>query len=302
MHRFPSIIRCHTSYKTESTPSKVPFKVTSRSWVVLSNGKYLMGRQPKERKEIASLTKIMTAYTILNYCQEHDIDEAKEIITVSYCAANINGTSANLQTGDSLTVWDALHGMMLPSGNDAAIALSEHFGKIFFREKYGSKRRPPRVPGRFFVGEMNKNSRLLHLFSTHYNNSHGLDNEYHKSCAYDVAQLAYIAMKSPKFNKIASCKEYVCLINTALGNKKQVKWENTNLLLGVSGFNGVKTGITPTAGPCLCASYEKDGLQLIVVIMNCKSIEKRYLEIKKLVRYTIKVLGRRSVPLPSLTC
>ena len=302
MNRFPSIARCHTSYKTDFCDTKVPFKITSRSWVVMHSGKYLMGKHPKERKEIASLTKIMTAYTIITYCEEHGIDLKREYIRVSHCAANINGTSAELLEGDTLTVWDALHGMMLPSGNDAAIALSEHFGKIFFAEKYGTKRKSPRVPGRFFVGEMNKNARALHLFSTHYNNSHGLDNEYHKSCAYDVALLASNAMKNIRFAQLVSNQKYECEIIDAAGRKRPTTWENTNNLLGVDGYNGVKTGITPTAGPCLCASYDKGGVQLMVVIMNCKSVEKRYMEIKKLVRYSIKVLGRRSVQLPALTC
>ena len=82
----------------------------------------------RERREIASLTKIMTCYVVLLLLKRFDLDEKKHYIEVSDLAASTSGTSAELKTGDIMSVWDLLHGLMLPSGNDAAIVLAEHFG------------------------------------------------------------------------------------------------------------------------------------------------------------------------------
>ena len=241
---------------------------------------------------MASLTKIMAAYTVINYCTANSIDMKNEIAKVSWISARINGTAAGLRKGNMLSVHDLLYAMMLPSGNDAAIALSEHFGRLLYINKFGVVHKPPRYPGRFFVGEMNRNARNLNMFNTHYNNSHGLANEYNKSTANDIAILAFNAMKIPLFKEVVGTKEYECKILTAKGNLRAVKWENTNLMLNVEGFNGLKTGITTTAGPCLCSSYSKDGVNLIIVLLNCKSVEKRWPETEKLLNFAIKILNR----------
>ena len=82
----------------------------------------------RERREIASLTKIRTCYTVLHLLERLGIDEKKYYICISDNAASTIGTSADLRKNDQITVWDLLHGLMLPSGNDAAVALAEHFG------------------------------------------------------------------------------------------------------------------------------------------------------------------------------
>lgn len=107
----------------------VPF-VSAQSWVVYdcNSEQVLFGRMERERREIASLTKIMTCYVVLELIKRFNIDEKKHYIEVSDNASSITGTSAELRKGDLLCVWDMLHGLMLPSGNDAAIALAEHFG------------------------------------------------------------------------------------------------------------------------------------------------------------------------------
>ena len=91
----------------------------------------------RERREIASLTKIMTCYVVLNLLTKFGLDERKELIEVSELVSTISGTSAELRMGDFITVWDLLHGLMLPSGNDAAFALAEHFGSLLldYREQ-----------------------------------------------------------------------------------------------------------------------------------------------------------------------
>lgn len=84
----------------------------------------------RERREIASLTKIMTCYVVLELIKRYNLEEKKHYIQVSENASQITGTSAELRHGDLISVWDMLHGLMLPSGNDAATALAEHFGAM----------------------------------------------------------------------------------------------------------------------------------------------------------------------------
>ena len=249
-----------------------------------------MGKKIRERREMASLTKIMAAYTVLNYCSLKNIELKENTIRVSGISAHINGTAAGLKKGNLLSAFDLLYAMMLPSGNDAARALSEYFGGLLYQDKFPQAYKKPRFPGRFFVGEMNRNARALHMFSTHYNNSHGLANEYNKSTTQDIAILSAAAMKIPLFREIVRTKEYECTILTAKGIHKKVKWENTNMMLNFDGFNGLKTGITPTAGPCLCSSYSKSGVNLIIVLLNCKTIEKRWDETRKLLKFYLKTI------------
>lgn len=108
-----------------------PF-VTSRWWVVADgkNGQILFGRLENEIREIASLTKILVCFTVLKIWTRMSIDLKSTIIEVTEDASSIGGTSAKLKCGDWLSVWDLLHGLMLPSGNDAGYLLAEHFGQI----------------------------------------------------------------------------------------------------------------------------------------------------------------------------
>jgi D-alanyl-D-alanine carboxypeptidase (penicillin-binding protein 5/6) len=91
------------------------------------------------KRECASLTKMMTLYTVVTYLEKEDIDPSITLLRVKRAAASVQGTSANLKEGDILSVTELLYGMMLPSGNDAAYQLAEHFGKIFFKEKYSKQ-------------------------------------------------------------------------------------------------------------------------------------------------------------------
>ena len=88
----------------------------------------MFGKLERDRREIASLTKIMTTWVVLNLLKRFNLDEKKEMVEVSVNASETQGTTAELAAGDRINVWDMLHGVMLPSGNDAAMALAEHFG------------------------------------------------------------------------------------------------------------------------------------------------------------------------------
>jgi len=94
------------------------------------NSYFMLNKDCHSKREVASLTKIMTCYTVLKLIEKLNINKTKEIVTISSTASRVIGTSALLKANDMLSVWDLLHGLMLPSGNDAAHALAEHFGNL----------------------------------------------------------------------------------------------------------------------------------------------------------------------------
>lgn len=110
---------------------------------------------------------------------------------------------------------------------------------------------------KLFVHHMNRLAKHLRLNHTFFVNTHGLMNQKAHSCSYDVATLTYYAMNNPIFKEIVGKKLYKCkLFNRTFSHSKETTWENTNKLLGMDGFLGVKTGITPAAGPCLTSFFQ----------------------------------------------
>lgn len=136
----------------------------------------IWGKNEHNRKEIASLTKIMSCYITILLLDKLRIDPAQTYVQVSTYAAQIGGTTANLKDNDTLTVHDLLHGMMLPSGNDAATVLAENFGVYFYFQtkefalKYGNQDNITNLriqcPGKYFVQEMNDMAVKLGLLDT----------------------------------------------------------------------------------------------------------------------------------------
>ncbi len=274
-----------------------PPYVSAKSWAVADGrtGRLYFARGESERREIASLTKIMTAYTALKLAKKYDINLECTRARASDKAGAIRGTRAMLDEGDTLYLWDLFHGMLLPSGNDAAITIAEFFGWLI------KERSPPpalvdaksdktllKNPSsqKLFVNEMNRNAKDLGLAETFFANPHGLNNYYNKSSASDVAKLASAAMADPQFRQVVSCKKYKCVGMDRDGEDKPFKWVNTNRLLE-KGYNGVKTGVTQAAGPCIVISLQTDKLFLIFVLLNSRSMEQRWAEVKKLKKWAV---------------
>lgn len=151
---------------------------------------------------------------------------------------------------------------------------------------------------RAFYRYMNDTAKLHGLTRSNFAVVHGMNHWENYSSALDVATLAKIAIRTHAlFTEIMNTKEHVVASKLVAGHI--YRWDNTNRLLwdtsgsrGKSAFQGVKTGNTPWAGPCLCANYRDDGFDLIVVVLNCKTPEARFSEVPKLCRWAVNKIMR----------
>lgn len=171
---------------------------------------------PDSRMEIASLTKIMTCLLVLMIAEKFKIDLRHAYAKVGHKAASLQGTTAKLLYADVVCVWDLLHGMMLPSGNDAAQTLAEWGGKAIRAccGRYLSRASPRKIkliklgeafkktPIGLFIYHMNTLSKVLSLVNTRFANVHGLINKKNYSCSSDLTKLCIYAMQRHDFRSI----------------------------------------------------------------------------------------------------
>lgn len=183
-------------------------KLTSRAAFVydLESQQVLLRMGEHEKREIASLTKIMTCWVVLQHIRSREIIPEDNYLTVSRNAAAMAGTRADLEEGDVLTIWDLLYGLMLPSGNDAAVCLAENIGQYF--PQHGKK-----TALENFVEEMNCWARKLDLKNTVYINPHGMSlNKVNISTVSDQAKLIQYALQDTVFTRLVDKRMYPCSI------------------------------------------------------------------------------------------
>jgi D-alanyl-D-alanine carboxypeptidase (penicillin-binding protein 5/6) len=262
-----------------------PF-VSAKAWAVADgkSGKVLWGFNEKEARPMASTSKIMTAHLVLRLAAE-DPKVLDEVITFSERADNTPGSSARLNAGEKVPVRELLYGLMLPSGNDAATALAEHFG-----ERLGKSAEGDAVEK--FVSAMNARARELGLKELSYRDPHGLSRE-NVSSARDLAALAFAAMKDERFRRYVSTRRHEYEVTTPDGGQRAVTWTNTNKLLDVEGYEGVKTGTTTPAGNCLVACGSRCDDRLIVVVLGATATDGRYVDARNLFRWAWLERGHR---------
>ena len=239
-------------------------KINARAAIIFDRAtkEVMWGKNENTKKAMASTTKIMTAIVVLENCNLND-----EVI-ISKKAAGTGGSRLKLNTGDKTTVNDLLYGLMLKSGNDAAVALAEHTS--------GSIEE--------FANLMNNKAKELGLKNTNFVTPHGLDNENHYTTAYELALLTDYALNNETFKNIVNTKSITIHIN---GNPRIIG--NTNELLGnLEGVNGVKTGFTNNAGRCLVTSCTRDGNQIITIVLGCDTKKQRTQDSIKLIEYAFK--------------
>ena len=265
-----------------------PF-VSARAWVVTDarTGKVLWGGNEAEARPMASTSKIMTAWIVLRLAAD-DPKVLDEAVTYSERAAKTTGSSAKLLAGEKVSVKDLLYGLLLPSGNDAAVALAEHFGPRFGKAADGDELQR-------FVAEMNRQVKALGLKEMAYKDPHGLSSG-NVSSARDLATLAREAMKDDRFRAYVATRRHDCEVVEPDGGKRKVTWVNTNKLLDTEGYEGVKTGTTTPAGNCLVASARRGEDRLIVVVLGSTAADGRYVDARNLFRYAWLERGHKPEP------
>ena len=226
----------------------VPIADLSQAYVLrVYNGtgsKTVWSRQAENRLPPASLTKVMTALLLLENYQPH------AVVTVSSRAASATGSRLKIKAGERYTVENLLRGALLASGNDACRALAE------WRDGSEAK----------FVARMNQRVAELGLKQTRFENACGHDAAEHYSSAKDLATLTEIALRQPVFADMVRQKE--ARIKTVDGTRN-LHIKNKNELIGRhANVIGVKSGYTPKAGKCLIALAERDGVRVLLVMLN----------------------------------
>lgn len=246
---------------TASSVTALP-KTNSRRYIVYDriSKSMIIGKNEDVKSAMASTTKIMTSIVIL---EKADLDE---MVTVSAKAGGTGGSRLGLKKGDKASVKNLLYGLMLRSGNDAAVALAEHVG--------GSVKE--------FAELMNEKASELGLTNTHFVTPHGLDDANHYTTALELAKLTDYAMDNETFAKIVGTKSTTIYINN---QSRQIN--NTNELLGVlNGVVGVKTGFTNNAGRCLVTETKRNNMDIITIVLGADTKKDRTKDSVNLIEYT----------------
>ena len=247
--------------------------------LMAEDGTVLFERKADEQVPIASITKVMTALVALDNAP---LDTRVE---VSRYAASVGESTAGLQAGDVMTLDQALSALLVPSGNDAAVAIAESVGALLLQnggagEVDGSANSDGGDPLGAFVDAMNAKAQQLGMTESLFANPHGLDmgqfsDEMHCS-ARDVAILCQAAMKSETF-RTAVDQATANVAITRNGAPATITLQSTDLLLGVyEGACGIKTGYTSAAGPCFAGACQKPETLLLGIVLDSTSEEQRF--------------------------
>ncbi len=250
-----------------------PPQLAAKSYVLMdaATGQILINNDGDERLPPASLTKLMTAYLATLEMKKGQVRPA-DLVTISEKAWKTGGSKMFVEVGKQVSLGDLLHGIIIQSGNDASVAVSEYLA--------GSED--------VFAELMNKTAAQLGMKNSHFMNATGLPDPNHFSSAHDMAILARaIIYEDPAHYAIYSQKEF-------LWNK--IKQPNRNLLLWRdSTVDGLKTGHTEEAGYCMVASAKRNNLRLIAVLFGTSSEKARAEETQKLLTYGFRFYENRTL-------
>lgn len=251
----------------------MPPQISAPSAILIdtSDGRVLWEKNSRERRPIASTTKIMTAILALENLKQDDL------VSTSQRASDAGESELYLSPGEQRRVEELLHGLLLRSANDAAMVLAEKVG--------GSLE--------IFAKLMNEKAKSLGALDTNFTNPHGLKDGNHYSTAYDLALITRYALRNKKFAAIVRTRSYVL---EWPGNPYPRVCENHNRLLNMYPWaTGVKTGYTKEAGYCLVGSAQKDGLELIAVVLGAPSGDATFAETQAILEYGFANFERRKL-------
>ena len=274
--RKADVIAGMTVEQRDAAVAECPSVDASHAALMSSDGTVYFERDAKTPAQIASITKVMTAIVALDYAEEDTV------VTVSEAAALIGESSANLAEGDVLDLNSALKALLVPSGNDAAMAIAETVGRQMIESD------PSRGTDAVlaFVKAMNEKAAEIGCEDTVYENPHGLDDgEYEgnlHSTALDQLKVAQCAIEYDVIRDIVSAGSTTITVKRD-GEKVDIELETTDQLLEMyDNAIGIKTGVTDLAGPSFLGAAEKDGMLLYAISLDSTDEYQRFADVENL--------------------
>ncbi len=260
-------------------PTGIPI-VSCKAWAIADakTGELLGGHRHEEALDIASTTKMMTALLLAQEIKS-DPKLLDQRVVFSKLADETPGSSSTVRAGESILLRDALYGLMLPSGNDAAVALAQWYG---LRKGAQDKKVDPLE---MFIDAMNQTAKDLGMKDSVFRNPHGITHPEHKSSCSDLVILARELMKYPLVMEIVQTRSYSCLAQGQEGYTRRLVWSNSNQLLDRQGYTGIKTGTTDAAGACLVSLGQHQEFETIVVVLGASGSAARYSDSRNLHRW-----------------
>jgi D-alanyl-D-alanine carboxypeptidase (penicillin-binding protein 5/6) len=247
----------------EARAAELP--VSSRAAVLMEKetGRVLYAENEHEKLEPASVTKVMTLLLVMEAIDAGAL-RYEDVVTVSDYAASMGGSQIYLKAGEQMTVEDLLKGACVASGNDACVALAEQVAGVT----------------ELFVDRMNNRAGELGMKDTHFVNCTGLPAAGHVTSAYDIALMSReLILRHPDVRRYTTI-----WMDTLRGGDFQLS--NTNKLIRFyDGATGLKTGSTDSAGYCISATAERDGMELIAVTLKADTSQDRFEDAKTLLNY-----------------
>ncbi len=242
-----------------------PLEVSAPSALLMEKetGEVLFQKGEHEKREIASVTKVMTLLLTMEAIDSGALSY-DDTVTGSAHASSMGGSQIWLKEGEQMSVRDLLKAVCIVSGNDAAVALGEHIA--------GSEEA--------FVARMNERAAELGMNDTHFVNCTGLPAEGHLSSAYDVALMSRELLKNHP-----GIREFTTVWTDSLRGGESMLVNTNKLIRFYDGATGLKTGSTDAARYCLSASAERDGMELIAVVLKGETSDARFADAKALLNY-----------------
>lgn len=231
-----------------------------------STGTVMYEKNPDLHLQIASVTKIMTTLIILEKVDSGEL-KLTDMVTASKNAQSYGGTTMFLEAGEQFSVSDMLKGIMVASANDGCVAMAEHIS--------GNEEE--------FVKLMNKRAEELGMENTHFVNCNGLDDDVDVSEAYSTAK--DVAIMSKELIKHKKIFDYSMIWLDSLRDGKFMLANTNKLIRNYQGATGLKTGSTTKAGCCLSATAERNGMELVAVVLAAPTTELRFSSASKLLDY-----------------
>lgn len=258
-----------------ASAAAVELDIEARSALLMEKetGQVLYTKNEHEKLEPASVTKVMTLLLTMGAIEKGAI-AYDDVVTVSAYAASMGGSNVYLAEGEQITVEDLLKAVCVASGNDASVALAEHVSGVT----------------ELFVAEMNNRAKELGMNDTHFVNCHGLPAEGHVSSAWDIALMSReLIQNHPDLRRFTTI-----WMDSLRGGEFELA--NTNKLIRFyDGATGLKTGSTSSAGYCVSATAERDGMELIAVVLKGTTSQQRFEDAKTMLNYGFSTYALHTV-------